>query len=120
MANPNIVNVTEIYGNTSAGLVATSNSAVVTNASNSGKIYKINSVYIANFQGTNAADITVEHVDGSNNRSFIASTVSVAADSTVVLITKDSSIYLKEGCTINLLCNLSSHLHHVTSWDEIK
>ena len=120
MTAPNIVNVTEIYGNSSSGLVASSNSAIVTNAANSGKVYKINSLYIANFQGTNAADITVEICGPNSTRAFIASTVTVAADTTVILITKDTAIYLKEENTINVVCNLSSHLHYVCSWDEIK
>ncbi len=118
MANPNIVNVTAIYGNTAAAALATTNAAIVTNASGSGKIYKINSLYISNSQGTNAADVTIEHVAGAT-RTPLASTISVAADSTLVLITKDTALYLMENQTLNGVANLVTHLNYLCSWDEI-
>jgi len=119
MANPNIVNVTEIYGNTAVQLATTGAVNLVVNASGSGKIYKINALYVSNYQGTNTADITINHRTGANEFS-IASTISVAADSTLVLITKDSSIYLLENCQINMASNINSALSVTCSWDEIK
>ena len=118
MANPNIVNVTAIYGNTAAAGLATTNAAIVSNASGSGKIYKINSLYICNSHGSASADVTIEHVAG-NVRIPLASTVAVAADSTVVLITKDTALYLMESQTLNGVANLVSHLNYLCSWDEI-
>ena len=120
MANPNIVNVTEIYGNTSVQLMTTTQANIVANAANSGKIFKVNSLYVANIQGTNATDVNVNFMNASNAAFSIASTVSVAADSTLVLITKDSSIYLTEGTYIQANANVVSSLHLICSWDEIK
>ena len=120
MANPNIVNVTEIYGNTSVQLMTTTQANIVANAANSGKIYKVNALYVANMHGTAAADVNVNFMNASNAAFSIASTVSVAADSTVVLITKDSSIYLTEGTYIQANANVVSSLHLTCSWDEIK
>ena len=119
MANPNIVNVTEIYGNTAVQLATTAAVNLVVNASGSGKIYKINSLFISNYEGTNARDITINHVIAGNSISIL-STVSVAADSTLVAITKDSSIYLMENQQIAILANIVSSLNVVCSWDEIK
>ena len=121
MANPNIVNVTAIYGNTLVALAtnaAANSQNLVVNAANSGKLYKINALYVSNYQGTNAAEITINHRTGINEFS-IASTVSVAADSTLVIVTKDSSIYLKEDCQINMASNINSALSVTCSWDEI-
>ena len=119
MANPNIVNVTEIYGNTAVQLATTAAVNLVVNASGSGKIYKINSLYVSNYEGTNARDITINHVIAGNSISIL-STVSVAADSTLVAITKDSSIYLMENQQIAILANVVSSLNVICSWDEIK
>ena len=119
MTNPNIVNVTEIYGNTAVQLATTAAVNLVVNASGSGKIYKINSLYVSNYEGTNARDITINHVIAGNSISIL-STVSVAADSTLVAITKDSSIYLMENQQIAILANVVSSLNVVCSWDEIK
>ena len=120
MANPNIVNVTEIYGNTSVQLMTTTQANIVANAANSGKIYKVNALYVANIHGTDAADVNVNFMNASNAAFSIASTVSIAADSTLVLITKDSSIYLTEGTYIQANANVVSSLHLTCSWDEIK
>ena len=119
MTNPNIVNVTEIYGNTAVQLATTGAVNLVVNANGSGKIYKINSLYVSNYEGTNARDITINHVIAGNSISIL-STVSVAADSTLVAITKDSSIYLMENQQIAILANVVSSLNVVCSWDEIK
>ena len=119
MTNPNIVNVTEIYGNTAVQLATTGAVNLVVNASGSGKIYKINSLYVSNYEGTNARDITINHVIAGNSISIL-STVSVAADSTLVAITKDASIYLMENQQIAILANIVSSLNVVCSWDEIK
>ena len=119
MTNPNIVNVTEIYGNTAVQLATTGAVNLVVNASGSGKIYKINSLYVSNYEGTNARDITINHVIAGNSISIL-STVSVAADSTLVAITKDASIYLMENQQIAILANVVSSLNVVCSWDEIK
>ena len=119
MTNPNIVNVTEIYGNTAVQLATTAAVNLVVNASGSGKIYKINSLYVSNYEGTNARDITINHVIAGNSISIL-STVSVAADSTLVAITKDSSIYLMENQQIAILANVVSSLNVICSWDEIK
>ena len=120
MTAPNIVNVTEIYGNTVAQLMTTTQANIVANAANSGKIYKINALYVANMHGTNAADVNVNFMTASNAAFSIVSTVSVAADSTLVVITKDSSIYLTEGTYIQANANAVSSLHLTCSWDEIK
>ncbi len=120
MTAPNIVNVTEIYGNTSAQLMTTTQANIVANAANSGKIYKVNTLYVSNMQGTNATDVNVNFMNSSNAAFAIASTVSVASDSTLVLITKDTSIYLTEGAYIQANANIVSSLHVICSWDEIK
>jgi len=59
MANPNIVNVTSIIGNSLSVAVGTSATQLASNAASSGKVFKINSILIANIDGTAAADITV-------------------------------------------------------------
>jgi len=60
MANPNIVNVSTIYGNTNVANVTTAAVAIVTNAAASGKIYKVNNLMITNVDSANAATITVD------------------------------------------------------------
>ena len=123
MANPNIVAVSSIYGKTVYDTdVATSPAALVTNAASSGKVLKINSLIIANIDGTNAADITVTLRQTSNAsvlHSTIANTVSVPADATLVVISKDTSIYLEEDQALYVLASASGDLSATCSYEEI-
>ena len=123
MANPNIVAVSNIYGKTVYDTdIATSPASLVTNAASSGKILKINSLIIANIDGTNAADITVTLRQTSNAsvlHSTIANTVSVPADATLVVISKDTSIYLEEDQALYVLASASGDLSATCSYEEI-
>jgi len=95
MAAPNIVNVTTITPNTLSITPAdTSRNALVT-APSTGVAYKINQITVANIDGTNAADATVELrlADGTTYRA-LASTISVPADATLILLDKTTSLYL--------------------------
>ena len=123
MANPNIVNVTNVLGNNSLIDLSTTNAtAIVSNAASSGKVYKINTIIVANTDGTDPYPITlsVYSEDDIGGTAYeIASTVSVPADASVILIDKNSSIYLKEDQSIGATAGTASKLIVVASWEEI-
>lgn len=119
MAAPNIVGVTTITGKTAGLAVTTSATDIVDNTSDSGKVFKINSLTIANVDGTNAADITVDVYKNQATAYHLASTITVPADATVVIISKDSAIYLEENDSIRLTASADSDLEAVCSYEEI-
>lgn len=123
MANPNIVNVAAIYGNTSTtALSSTSATAIVSNAASSGKVYKINSIVVANVDGTNAADITINlysQDDIGGTATAIASTISVPADATLIVTDKTTSFYLLEDKSIGAVAGTANDLVVTASWEEI-
>jgi hypothetical protein len=123
VANPNIVNVAAIYGNTSTtSLTTTSATSIVSNAASSGKVYKINSLVVANIDGTNAADITINVYSAASlggTGTAIASTISVPADATLIIIDKTTQIYLLEDKSIGAIAGTASDLVVTCSWDEI-
>ena len=113
MANPNIVNVTSILGKTDTfALTTTLTTTLLTAATD--KVYKINSITVANIDGTNAADVTIAYNDQTNTRA-IASTISVPADSSLNVVDKNTGFYLEEGDSIeggasadgDLVCTIS-------------
>ena len=116
MANPNIVNVTAIYGKTAVQAVGTSATAIVTNSASSGKIVKINALYVSNVDGTLNANITVD-VFRSSTAYRIASTMTVPANGALDIITK--SVYLEEGDSLRLTASASGDLEAVCSYEEI-
>ena len=123
MANPNIVNVTNILGRTVVTDLTTTNATlVVENTAASGKIFKINSLYVSNVDGAAAADITISLFSEDNiggTATEIVSTVSVPADATLIVISKDSSIYLEEDKSIGATASVANDLKVVCSFEEI-
>ena len=116
MANPNIVQVTSIYGKTAVQAVTTTATAVVTNSAGSGKIFKVNALYVSNVDGTNVGEITVD-LYRSTTAYHVAKTISVPADATLDIISK--TIYLEEGDSLRLTANSNSTLQAVCSYEEI-
>ena len=121
MAAPNIVNVATITGiTTGRALTNTITTALVMNPASSGKAFKINSIIVSNVDGTNAADASIEFYDSSASFACrIASTVNVPADSTLVLIDKNSSFYMEEGDLLRGGASANSDLECLISYEEI-
>jgi hypothetical protein len=116
MAAPNIVDVTTITGKTAVQAVGTSATAIVTNSAASGKVFKVNALYVSNVDGTNNAEINVD-IFRSSTAYHIGKTIVVPADATLDVISK--SIYLEEGDAIRLTANAASDLEAVCSYEEI-
>lgn len=123
MANPNIVNVTDIRGKTvTANLSTSNNTLIVENTASSNKIYKINSLYVSNVDGEAAVDVSVtlhSQANISGTVTEICKTVSVPADSTLIVISKDSSIYLEEDKSIGAQAGSANGLKVICSYEEI-
>ena len=119
MAAPNLVNVTSILGKTmGATLGTTVTSDILTCASD--KVLKINSIIVSNIDGTNDATVTCYFYDNSaTTRYSLATTVTVPADSTLVIIGKDSPIYLEESDEIRGGASANGDLEVVISYEEL-
>ena len=119
MAAPNIVNVTSIYGRTRGqDLTTTTTAGILTCASN--KVLKVNSIIVANIDGTSSADATISFYDDDQSGTFLlASTVAVPADSTLVVIGKDSPIYLEESDEIRGGAGADGDLEVIISYEEL-
>ena len=114
MAAVNIVNVTSINGFTINGVVTTSAVNVIDVPAD--VLYKVNTIIIANIDGTSAADISISiSTDNGVGYHDLASTVSVPADSTLVVIDKNSMIYLDETDLLRVQASANSDLTYTIS-----
>ena len=121
MAAPNIVGVTTVTGETSFVSCNGSNQTLVDNPANSNYVYRINSIIAANDDGSSAGDISVSITDaeaGGGTGYKIASTVSVAADSTLVILDRASSIYLPEDRSI-VVSGTNNKVDVICSYEKI-
>jgi hypothetical protein len=123
MAAPNLANPTTITGKTTTvALANTSANTILNNPASSGKVLKVNSLLVANVDGTNAATITVQYYSAANigGTAFpIVSTVVVPADATLVVIGKDTQVYLEEDKSIGATASAANDLTITTSYEEI-
>ena len=122
MANPNIVNVTSIVGNSLSVAVLTTATQLASNAASSGKVFKINSIVIANVDGTSAADITVNIYSAAalgGTAIAIASTISVPPDASLIVTDKTTTFYLLENQSIGALASATGDLVATISFEEI-
>lgn len=116
MAAPNIVNVTSIIGKTQGGALATTLGDWVTCLTD--KLVKVNSIIVSNVDGSSSADATVIFYDASATASIhIAKGVTVPADSTLVILSKDAPIYLEEGDKIQALASAAGDLEIIVSFE---
>jgi len=117
MAAPNIVNVTNIVGNTGVLNCSTSATAIVTNAAASNAVYKINSLYISNNDAAVAYKVTID-LYRSTTAYPLGVNISIPNGSTLDVVSK--SIYLIEGDSLRITAEANSKLVAVCSYEEIR
>jgi len=128
MANPNIVNVTSILGQTTY-YVPTGTSAVslLNNAAASGTVVKIESLVAANTSASPVnctvsyySNATVQGSAPSGGTAYpICSTVSVPANASLVVIEKSNGIYLLENACISVTSGTANNLTFTVSYEVI-
>ena len=119
MAPPNLINVDTITPSVAVGAVTTSRVAIIDVTAE--YCAKVNSLIIANIDGTNAATVTVEvSVDNGSTYFAIAKTVSVPADSSLVVVGKDNGFYLDETDLLAVTASANSDLTYLASYELMK
>lgn len=130
MAAPNIVNVSAIYGKTTYYTPSGTTAVVLlTNASGSGKVLKINQIVATNVNGSSAVNCTVSiYTNGgvaqgsapSGGTAYrIASTIAVPASAALIVADKTTAIYLEEDKCISVTSGTASGLTFSISYEEI-
>ena len=123
MAAPNIVNVSSILGKTATvALSSTSQTTLLSNAASSDNVLKVNMIQVANVDGTNACDITIDvhsAASGGGTAYSLVSTVSVPADASLIVLDKSTAIYLEENTSITATAGTASDLEIIVSYEQI-
>lgn len=129
MANPNIVNVSAIYGTTTYYTPSGTTAVVlVPNAASSGQVFKINQIVVSNVTST-AANATVSiYTNGavaqgsapSGGTAYpVISAVSVPGNASLIAVDKTTAIYLQEGTSISITSGTASSLTFSISYEVI-
>jgi hypothetical protein len=119
MANPNIVNVSYIYGNTSTLAISSSTANIVQNAANSFTLYKINSLMVTNINTFSSAISVTVQLNQSGANTIIAQNMVVPANSSLVILGKDTPIYLLENSSIQMSAGSNNSLNAFISYEQL-
>jgi len=128
MANPNIVNVATINGESQGLALGTGDSNVIIAAISADTVVKINRITVANVDGSVATDVNIKVVKaaftsaatgalGNVGTIYLAKTISVPADSSLVLL--DTPIYMQTGDALQGGASVASDLEVFVSYDVI-
>lgn len=129
MANPNIVNVSTIYGTTTYYTPSGTTAVVlVANAASSNTVYKIDNVVAANVTGTSATATVSIYTNGAVAQGSAPSggtaypiifQVPVPANASVVVVDKSTAFYLQEGTSISITSGTANAITFTTSYEAI-
>ena len=125
MAAPNIVNISTLTGKTTyVNLTTTGSTSVLSNASGSNRVYKINSLFVSNTDTANAVNITANYYDSSSisvatTSGSIAGTITVPAKSSLVILDKSNALYLEENKAIGVIAGTAAKLTVICSYEDI-
>jgi hypothetical protein len=117
MSSPNIVNVTTIYGNTAVSAITTVTSNILTNSANSNSVIKLNNIIIANYTSNNIGTTVI--LNRSSSSHYLAGNITVPANSTLVVLGKDTGIYMLEGDIIQASATANTSASFIASYEVI-
>ena len=124
MAAPNIVNVSLINANSNNMVLSTTSEiGLLSNPAASGKVYKVNTIMVANREtNANAVNVTVNVYTGAaltGTGTYLTNLISVPGYSTLVISDKSTAFYLQENQSIGIKSGTSNGHSVMTSWEEI-
>jgi len=122
MAAPNLASPTNITGKAAFATCTSTNAVtVLSNGSASSACLRVTSLMLSNVDGTNAVDATVKIYNAATGGTAysVASTLNVPADSTVVAIGRDNSVWLEEDRRIEVQASAADDLEVVCSYEEV-
>ena len=122
MANPNIVNVTSIYGNTSYLIPSnTSASAWTALTPAVGTVNKVDYIVAANVTSS-AATVTVSvnsAVSGGGTAYRICYQVSIPANASLIVVDKTTAVYVGEAQSIVVTVGTGNAIELTASYEAI-
>jgi len=123
MPLPNLNSPTKVEGrNVIVSSLSTSASAILVNPSGSNETLRISSIYASNIDGTNSCDVNLYIVNSGTSPAttgYLAYTVNVPADASLLPLTKDSNTYLMENQSLFTSASANNDISLIVNYEEI-
>jgi hypothetical protein len=95
MAAPNLLTSATVTGKTALSQLTTATVNVITNSSSSNTVVKLNDVVLSNYTASVVSANVM--INRSGTTYYIGGVVTIPANSTLILLGKDTTLYLEEG-----------------------
>lgn len=122
MAAPNLASPTTITGKTTYLTLANTNETdLLANAAASGKALRLTSLIVSNTSGAGSADATVTIYSAASGGTGyrLASTVAIPANASVVVLSRDASMYLEEDRRVTVRASAANYLTFIVSYEDV-
>lgn len=116
MANPNIVNVANIYAYTAVQNATTTPTAIVTNNAGSNTVVKVDGLYCSNTNSATQFLVTID-LYRSSTAYNVATQIAIPYNATLDVLSKQ--IWLQEGDSLRVTANAASAITAVCSYEVI-
>lgn len=118
MAAPNIFNSANCTLARTSLTATTAATAIVTNSAASNTAVRLTSLYVANV-GNATASVTADVYNGTAVQSYLAYSINVPANATLVVVTSESKLHLAEGESLRLAASANSTLQGTASYEVL-
>jgi hypothetical protein len=118
MAAPNLATPSSITGKVAVYSCTSTLAAALSNAAASGKVFKVNTIRATNIDASTAFSVDVT-VFRSSSHTYLANSISIPVNSTLLLSTREEYIYLEEGDAIYAKGNIAGKIDLIISYEEI-
>lgn len=118
MANPNLINTTIVRGKSTILDLTTVTQTLLTNATNSNTLVKINSITAIN-RGLSTAEVTV-FFNKTGTTFTVANKIGVPAKSNLIIFDKEIQLYLEENDTLTANASAASTLTLFCSYEILQ
>jgi len=115
MAAPNLISTTSIIGKTHAEWATTTISPMLSNTLSSNQVYRINSLFVTNVGGP-TTQCTVDLYRNSVSYK-LAVDLPIHAGAPIVVVGKDTGIYLEEGDSLRISASQAGILQFLISYE---
>jgi hypothetical protein len=120
MADLNYLRLGNIFGKIAVATLTTTAANVITNSVNSNSLVKLNTVFLCNVDNTLASHATVYiQRSGSARLEYLSRLLPIRYNSTIKLVSRDTSHYLQEGDVLVMMSNVNNKVESIVSYELI-
>jgi hypothetical protein len=120
MANPNIVNTSNIAGVTATLNVSTVAASIVNNPIGNNHVYKMNGLFLTNIGLANATcQVYLNSASRSPANTYIIYNTTVPLAATFVAVDKNAPFYMNEGDYLYIIASANATIHALATYEDI-